>query len=65
MYGDHFVFKDKEIGDAEGDWRTVFAERNVRAVMITPRSRLSRALAADPGWMKAYEDEVSAVYVKR
>lgn len=65
MYGDHFVFKDKEIGDAKGDWRAVFAERNVRAVMIMPQSDLARALAADAEWVKGYEDQLSIVYVRR
>ena len=65
MYGDQFVFRDKEIGDAQGNWRAVFADRNVGVVMITPRSNLSQALATDSEWVKGYEDQVSVVYVRR
>jgi hypothetical protein len=65
LYGDRFVFADKDIGDAEGNWHTVFEERKVSTVMITPRLRLSRALAADPSWVKGYEDEMSVIYIRR
>lgn len=65
MYGDSFVLKDKEIGDAKGDWRAVFADRKVGAVMITPHLDLSQALAADSEWVKGYEDELSIVYVRK
>jgi hypothetical protein len=65
MYGDSFVFKDKEIGDAQGNWRAIFADRHVGAVMITPHSNLSQALASDSEWTKGYEDQISVVYVKR
>jgi hypothetical protein len=65
MYGDQFVFLDKQIGDDEVDWRAIFAERDVRTVMITPALRLSKALATDPQWTKAYQDQLAVIYVKR
>lgn len=65
MYGDHFVFKDKEIGEGKGNWQALFAERNVRAVMIMPQSDLARALAVDPEWVKGYEDQLSVIYIRK
>ena len=45
------------------DWRTILASHGVRIVLMPPSSPLAVALAAEPGWQRAYADPTAVVFV--
>ena len=46
-------------------WATIFAAHQVNAVLIGPGGPLDAALAADPGWTRAYHDAGAVLYIKQ
>jgi hypothetical protein len=63
MYGEKF-FADfvNTIGAAPG-WQQTLADAGVRATVVDPRGPLAAAMDNDPGWKRAFADNIAAVYI--
>jgi len=49
----------------QAGWQDVLDKYHIQYVLIPCRQLLGAALSASPGWQKAFEDQVSELYVRR
>jgi hypothetical protein len=50
--------------DARAGWRAVLDRHRVNTALVSVKSPICRALAADPAWKRAFEQDGSAVFVR-
>jgi hypothetical protein len=63
MYGERFFGQFVDTIGAAAGWQATLATANVTATVISPNGPLAAGLDSDPGWRKAYADEIAVVYV--
>jgi hypothetical protein len=65
LYGSDFFEEFAAIYQARMDHRAVFAESQVRLVLVEPDSGIARELAHSPDWMTAFKDVNSILFIAK
>jgi len=63
MYGERYFKRFVADDDAEPGWQQDLRQAGVTAAIVSPGSAIANAMASDPGWQRAYADDVADVFV--
>ncbi len=65
VYGDALIEEFLSVHDGETKWRESLEKQGTRTVLVKPDSPLASLLREDAGWQRIFEDQGSAIFVRR
>ncbi len=65
VYGDALIEEFLAVHDGETKWRDSLDKQGTRTVLVKPDAPLASLLRQDAGWERIFEDQGSAIFVRR
>jgi hypothetical protein len=65
VYGDALIEEFLAVHDGETKWRESLDKHGTRTVLVKPDAPLASLLRQDAGWERVFEDQGSAIFVRR